>query len=321
MEKQKLMDQVKSAESPAPEPKDLIAPPDFVPHWDESVTDTQYHADRTSAGSTQVRQVLDSPAAFHEEYYGDGAADEEDEDEPKHFSEGRLIHMCILEPEKFRSTYIVEPEFWGLTKDGKNSQQSAAAKEKKAMWYADLAPGTQVCTEKQLKMVTKIAQAIMKHPQGPDLLKDCKPEVAGYYRDPFTGIKCRFKPDLLRTDFTSLVDLKSAKSSHSVFFGSQAFSHRYDIQLFMYREGVRAITGKDPTLLTSMVVEKNKAIEPAIYFWTPEDLIQAECDYRAGLRKLKQCIDDNIWPFRQQMIERIRTPQWFISRSVEEANI
>ena len=298
---------------PAPTPKDLLAPPDFVPHWNETVTDEEYHADRTSVGSTQVRMGLDSPAALYEKYWGDQKPVDE-EDEADHFKVGKMVHMAILENKRFKETYITMPEFVAPTQDGKMSAQSKGAKEKRAAWLADLPPGAKVCTTDQLDMITGIAEAIMRHPQGPKLLKDCKPEIAGYYRDPETGLRCRIKADLIKIDGSALTDMKTAKSSDEVFFGSQAFNHRYDIQLFMYREGARIINGKTPDLLTSLVIEKKRPFEPAIFFWTPEDLIQAEVDYRAGLRKIRNCIEENKWPFRQENISRIRTPQWFIHR-------
>jgi hypothetical protein len=300
-------------------PKDLIAPPDYVAHWDESVTEEQYHADRTSVGSTQLRKVLDSPMGFWAGYYGDQEPVEE-EDEADHFKVGKMVHMAILENERFKKTYVIQPKFWGFTQKGEKTDNlnCKEVKEQIAAWSAALPPEAKVCTSDQLDMITGIAEAIMKHPQGPNLIKDCKPEVPGYYRDPETGILCRIKPDLLKFNGSAMTDLKTAKSSDETFFGSQAFNHRYDIQLFMYAEGARLINGVMPELLTSLVIEKPKPHEPAIFYWQKEDLVQAEIDYRAGLRKLRKCIDENKWPYRQEMIGRIRTPQWFIYQTVNK---
>lgn len=303
---------------PPPKPTDLLAPADFIPHWNETITDQEYHADKTSAGSTQIRQVIDSPAGFFAKFYDDVKDEAEEEKEPEHFRVGKMVHMAILEHKRFEEVYVVAPEFLGLTLDGKMSNRSKAAKEKEAAWLADLPPGAQVCTKDQLDMITGIARAIMNHPQGPNLIKDCQTEVAGYYRDPETGIRCRFKPDLIKFNGSALTDFKTGKSSDETFFGSDAFNHRYDIQLFMYAEGAKAINGTPPELLSSLVVEKLKPYEPAIFYWAPEDLVQAEVDYRAGLRRLRKCIDENKWPYRQEMIGRIKTPQWFIYQSVNK---
>lgn len=300
-----------------PKASHLLAPLDFVAHWDENITDNQYHADRTSVGSGQVRQCYQSPYAFYDKYYGDNQVEEEEED---HFKVGKMVHMAILEHQRFKDLYVVMPEFIGLTKDGKPSAQSKEAKEKRQAWMSDLPPGAMVCTKDQLDMITGIAQAIMRHPQGEQILKGCRPEVAGYYRDPETGIKCRIKPDLLRLDGKAMTDFKTAKSSDETFFGSQAFSLRHDMQLFMYKEGARIINGQAPEMVFSLAVEKKRPYEPAIFFWNQEDLAQAEYDYRAGLRKMRECIDSGKWPYRQVMIERIRTPQWFIYQSVNKEN-
>lgn len=290
-----------------PVPQDLIAPPDYEPHWDEARTDEQYHADRTSVGSGQVRQCLDSPAAFYAKYFG--AAPDEPEEERDVFRIGRLIHMAILEHDRFKKVYVVAPKFDRRTKVGKEGH---------ADFMLNMEPGTILATAEELEMILGVAESLMKHPQGPNLLKDCKPEVAGYFRDNETGLRLRIKPDLLRIDGTSLSDLKSSRSSKSNRFGSQAFEYRYDIQIFMYREGASIINGVAPDLCTSLVIEKTPPYEPAIFYWLKEDLAQAEYDYRNGLRKMRQCIDSGKWPFRQEKIERVYTPQWFIFNSVNQ---
>lgn len=309
-----------------PTPKDLIAPPDYIAHWDESVTDEQYHADRTSVGSSQLRLILDSPAAFYESYYGEQGLEEDElepddvEEEAEHFRVGKMVHMAILENEKFKELYVVQPEFWGYTQKGErtNNPNCKEVKEQKAAWEAMLPVGAKVCTQAELDMITGMARAIMRHPEAPNLIKDCAREVAGYYRDPETGILIRFKPDLLKFNGSAMTDFKTAKSSDEVFFGSQAFNHRHDIQMFTYAEGALKINGKRPEIITSLVTEKKAPFEPAVFYWTPEDLVQAEVDYRAALRKLRKCIDEDRWPYRQERIGRIRTPQWFIYQKINE---
>lgn len=292
---------------PPPKPSDLLAPPDFIAHWSPETTDEQYHSDRTSVGSTQVRKVNDSPIAFFSDYFDpDPDADEEDEKEPEHFRIGKLVHMAILEGTKFKELYVVPPDFGDM--------RTKAAREKKAEWLVDMAPGTVLCTRKDLDLILGVARNLMKHPQGPDLISDGQAEVAGYYRDPETGIKCRIKPDHIKFSGIAMTDLKTARTGQRIFFGSAAFDKRYDIQLFMYGEGARIINGHTPEIISNLVFEKKKPYEVSIFYWAKEDLVQAEVDYRAGLRKLRKCIDENKWPFRQEMIERIYTPQWFIHK-------
>lgn len=302
------------SEERPPKPSDLIAPIDFVNHWDLNVSENTYHADRTSVGSSQLRLILDSPMAFYDSYYGPP----EEPKEKEHFRIGKIVHMAILEPERFKSLYITMPKFVGLTKDGRPSEQSKEAKEKKADWLAALPEGFVIVTEADLQLITGIAKSIMAHPQGPDLIKDCVPEITGYYRDPITGIKVRIRPDLLKKNYKALTDLKTAKSTKDVFFGSSAFDHRYDLQLATYLIGTKEISGVKPSIVTSMAAEKTRPYETAIYYWEDADLYAAFHDYRYALDMLSKCIETNKWPYRQQTIERIKTPQWFVYQRTED---
>lgn len=299
-----------AAEPKIIDPKCLLAPLDFVNHWNEEITDDQYHADRTCVGSSQLRKLIDSPKAFYWSFFK-GAQEEETDA----LRLGRIIHKAVLEGRSFQDSYCLVPDFGDM--------RSKANREKKAAWLADRPAGQIMTTREELDMILGIVEGLMEHPQGPDLLKNGKPEVAGYYRDPETGIKCKIKPDFLSFDVTSLVDLKSTRSSEKRRFMSSAFEYRYDIQLFMYAEGVKLITGKKPDLISVIAVEKKIPYESAIYYFQDHNLIQAESDYREGLRRLRRCIDENKWPQRQQMIEAVEEPGWFIYKNTvgEAANV
>lgn len=284
------------------DPKVLLAGPDFINHFDESITDEQYHSDKTHVGSSSLRLVLDSPKAFYWNFFKG-----EQEPETDAMRLGRIIHKAVLEGREFQNSYCIVPDFGDM--------RSKANREKKAAWLADRPAGQIMTTQEELDMILGIVESIMEHPQGPDLLKNGKPEVAGYYRDPETNIRLKIKPDFLSFDVGSLVDLKSTRSSEKRRFMSSIFEYRYDIQLFMYSEGTRLITGKKPDLISAIAVEKKIPYESAIYYFQEHNMVQAESDYRQALRRLRQCIDENKWPQRQTMIEPVEEPNWFIYKN------
>lgn len=302
-------------EHPAPQailtPRDLIAAPDFKAHWREDMTDDEYHADKTAVGSSSLRLLPDSPKAFYWRVFKQIEKKKSDA-----LRLGTLIHLAVLEGAKFRERYHLMPEFMGYTKDGKLSAQSGEARDKKTAWLNDLPPGAVVTTQAELDMILGIIDGIFEHPQGPDLMKDGRPETPGYYRDEETGIRLKIKPDFVSFDGVRLNDLKSAMSVRGRKFGSQSFEKRYDIQMFMQAEGIRQITGKFPEVVSLIGVEKEPPYECGIFYFVKEDFLQAESDYRLALRALKKCIDSNKWPQRQTQIERIHTPAWFINAAV-----
>lgn len=300
-------------------PKDLIAAPDFVPYWAETQTEGEYHADKTAIGSGQLRTAMDSLKAFHGQMFLGKEKPVTDA-----MILGRKIHMAILEREKFNRLHVVQPEFMGYTKDGKptKSLNSKDVQEQLARWQMDLPTGAVIVTNEELDMMIGIAESIMQHPNGPDTIKNTIPECSGYYRDPETNLRLKIKPDLLRKDGTVFVDLKSTKSSDHFDFGKQVFGDmRIDIQLFMYAKGIESIQGNFPKLIVLKAVEKLWPYEVGLYYYTRDDLGQAEADYHSTLRKIRRAIDEDHWPMRQERIQRGHTPSWFINQSVERSEL
>lgn len=296
------------------EPRDLIAPEDFKPCWKEELTEDAYHEDRTTIGSTMLRQALISPNAFHHAMFV-----EKEPEEKEAFKYGKLIHMAILEPEKFRERFVVEPEFWGKTAKGEltNSKNCKEVKEKAANWRLDLPPGAIILTEKEHYEITIMLQSALRHDDIPHLLKNGKPEVAGYFRDKETGLRLKIKPDFLSFDVSRMTDVKSTKDLNKRKFASSSDSYRYDVQLYMYAEGVKAITGKFPDVISTVALGKTKPFEAAAFHLPVERLEQGAKDYRLALTRIKAGIDSGKWPMGQQRMESLPTSYWFISETVE----
>lgn len=293
-------------------PKDLLAPADFKAHWRDDVDDLIYHADRTAIGSTSLRKALQSPKAFYWDVFKNVKEDK------KEFKYGKMIHEALLDGEKFQGRYIIEPEFWGRTLDGKQSKQSKEAKEKRAMWLADLPPGKLVVTEKERTEIIEIVGSVKEHEDATLLLSNGVAERAGYFRDAETGLRLKIKPDFLSFDITRLTDVKTTRDAQKNKFGSSAAGYRYDVQLYMYAEGVRAITGKFPEIISILALEKVAPFECACYHIRIDQLDQARLDYRKALTRIREGIDSDKWPMRQTQMEPLHTPTWFINEIVDE---
>lgn len=302
-------------------PQDLIAPVDFVNRWDERITEEEYHADKTAIGSSQLRNAKDSLKKF----FGKASGLIEDK-ETKETKLGRKIHMAILEPDRFRSLYVLEPVFQGKTQKGEltTSLNCKEVKEKRDRWHSDLRPGAVVVTEKELGMITGIAKSLREYPDAMSLIEGARPEVTGYYRDPKTGLKMKIKVDLLTIGNLVLVtDLKSTKNCSQMRFGQSVYSDdlRYDIQLFQYTYGTQVISGKKHAASHLIAVEKEAPYEVAVYFFEEGHLTQAEQDYHATTQKIRHAIDTGLWTQRQKCMEPIWMPSRFEQESVTQDEI
>lgn len=299
------------------EPKDLYVGEDFVPHWAPDLQAEGYHADKSAVGSSSLVLMLKSPKAFYQGHFL-GKKKEETND----MRLGRIIHMALLEGEKFRSRYRVEPVFQGYTQKGEltTNPNAKEVKEKKAAWYADLPPGTVVVTEEELEQITGMIESVSEHEQGRHVFTGGIPERAGFYRDPRTGIKMKIMPDFLGSDLFMVTDYKTAVSCEQRTFGAKAFGElRYDLRIWMYAYGVSLIEKKPmPENLFFMVTEKVWPYESAVFFMTDEQKNQAMYDYNKAMDRLKACIDSGSWPMRQTKMEPLWTPKRFIDADVHE---
>jgi len=287
----------------------LIAP-DLPNRLDFEEPAERYHANRDTISSGGLKKVLRSPKHYLSWLLG---LEEDEEGEKDHFRFGRAAHMMLLEPRKFRDLYVVEPEFVGYTKDGKESKNSKEAKDKRAKWREDQHPDAQIITQDEQKHLIGMIESVMEHSIARNLLVDGRPEVSGYFKDPDTGIYCRIRPDYLSLDKdnggTHLVDFKTSRDVRAGMFSNDIWRMLYHLQMAFYYDGLTAINGKQPESASFIVVEKTPPYECAVYVADDQMLAMGRQWYQHGLRLLKRCIETNQWPGVQLQAQMISLPK------------
>lgn len=272
--------------------------------WIPNLPEADYHKDKTAVSSSSLRLVdMESPKSFFYRF-----AKGMELEETNVMKLGRVIHMAILEGDRFINTIKVEPKFEGRTLDGKMSTQSKEAREKKAQWYAELPIGALVVTEEERSMIMGIIESVMSHQDAMTFIKGCNREVSGFYNDPKTGIRCRIRPDLLNTNEGILGDVKSVRSCKKNDFMWQMIRMGWDFQMGMYASGVGIISGKEPFAPMFLAVEKVVPYHVAVYVLDLGSMDFAQKKYHRALEKLKTCIESNQWPSYQERWEHISTP-------------
>lgn len=293
--------------------KSLVFPEYDVAKPDELVHDEpfeNYISDRLTINNSGLKKIIQSPRHYISWLAGLG---EEEGPEKDHFRIGRAAHMMILEPDKFRSCYVAMPEFTGLTKDGRESKQSAAAKEKRDAWYADLPPGSLVLSDSEMEDLTCMIDSLMEHPQASNLLKNGRPEVTGRFTDKETGLRVRIRPDYLTWDANGamfVTDIKTTRDASAGLFSTDAGRMKYPMQLALYRDGVAQITKQEPEAVAFIVLEKKPPYSAAIYWLDDEDLAIGRQWYKYSLMTLRRCLDTNEWPSVQGEGQMLKMPGW-----------
>lgn len=292
------------------DPKSLIKEPAFDPHWNESMTDEQYHQVKDFVGSSSLRKMLKSPKTFHHNHF---VAQKEPTAAMKF---GTVAHGVILYGQKYMDNFHVMPEFMGKTLDGKLSSRSKEAQMLKQDWLNSLPATAQVVSKDDMDCLTGITEALISHPKAFNLLKNGKAEQAGFWRDSKTGIGCKFKPDFQAFDMSALVDIKTSKNCEEEAFMRSVFydEYRYDIQLAMYAEGIRQLTGKFPEHRAWIVIEKEPPYEIAVFESDEIVATIGDWEFHRLLSKVKDCVDSGVWCGYQQVIDTATAPDYITKR-------
>ena len=143
---------------------------------------------------------------------------------------GTAAHMYILEPERFKTAYMVAPKVDRRTKDGK---------EVWAKFLEELGDRDPITEEDWLK-IQEMNKAINENPTAWGLLKTGRHEVPIEWRDETTNVLCKCRPDCL-TEIAGkkyIVDYKTTQSCEDGAFERACRIYGYKLQAGMYTSGV-----------------------------------------------------------------------------------
>lgn len=295
---------------------DIVLPsivgPDYVNHWKpEGFTNEEHHSDFTSTSSSKLSLFTVSPYAYLYEIRATQNGRKRKQTKSMKF--GTISHLLVLEPAEFRKKLVIQPHF-GTSK---------IDKEKKALWYLDQPKDAVVfesneAGQKDYERFIGVVEAIANHEIARNIFKEGVSERSGYFRDPKTGILCKIRPDFMSTiaDGGLLPDFKTSNSIIYRDFQSSVETYCYYIQMAMYREGYKEITGAYPKASPWVVVENSEPYEVAVY--EPDDgmLDVGQSWYRYCLDELFHCMKKQDFPQRQKQAQDMAPPQYLLDRAI-----
>lgn len=280
----------------------------FENHWNKNLTDAQYHGDKTAIGSSSLRKFGEN----QRKYYLEINKQEEDKD---CFRFGTAVHCAILEHEKFKKSYRVLPDFG----DGRTTAGKAAKAEHERQCLIDPDKrGALWLKQEEFDSIVHMAENLLAHPDGANIIKNCAREVVGYYVDPATKILTKIKPDILSFDGTILADLKTtAKGGDIEDFAKTIAYNDYHIQVAMYAYGCEQITGKKVSDVAFIVFEKSFPYDCFIHILNPHALELGKRIYHDYMGKLKKAIETNIFERPQIKTGVVDLPHWYYMQKEE----
>lgn len=264
--------------------------------FNDSISDQAYHGDRTTISRSDIAAALKSPAHFLTRYQNLVP-----QEETPALKFGQAAHLLMLEPQEFRRRFVESPDF--------GDQRSVKNRELKARFLSDQPPGTLVLTPNEMEQLTGMTEALVKHPIASALFKDGAFERAGYFTDPETGLRCRFKPDCVSKKGSALVDYKTCREADAKSASKNIYAYNYDLQLAYYSLGLKQF-GIDPEIRAVVFQEKEPPYAVGVYVLDDAFMEIGERKMRLGLGRIKNSIETGDFGGYQTEAENISPPTY-----------
>lgn len=262
--------------------------------WD--VTLEAYHQDRTCISHSAKECFRRSQKLYHAVYVA-GTMDPPEPTEAMVL--GSLLHLCVLEPERWIKEICIAPHCDRRTKDGK------------AQWAAflEFANGKQVVDAQQHILVHDMTTAILSNPVSRALLsRDGKVEQAIKWLCQDTGLSLKSRRDFVASDL--IVDLKTARDASPEAFAGAAARLGYARQAAHYLDGQETLTGTEAAFVF-VVVENKPPHTVACYELDEEAIHNARIQNLDTLRRMAVCRDTGQWEaLFERQITRLSLPRW-----------
>lgn len=255
-----------------------------TPAW----TNEEYHAYRDAVSTSTLKQLLRSAA--HLKAYWEA---------PSKPTNARLIgnavHAAVLEPNSFVSQYVV----WDGDRRGKKYEEFEKANVGKSILKV---------SEKQ--DVVGMRDSVMAYEEYPigELIRTGINETSIVWVDEETGVRCKVRPDN-RNDY-GIFDLKSTDDARPrAFIRLQCVPLDYDLQAYMYTEGVYQLTGKRLDFYF-IAVEASAPYATWVHQASEAMLASGERKFRLALRKYVETVKVGKFPAYDHPCSVIEWPHY-----------
>jgi len=242
------------------------------------------------ASSSMLKTLFKSPAKVkHERDAGPSKSTESQ-------AFGSASHCCVLEPEVFHRTYVIEPDVNKKTKAGREqiAKVQATCKSK----------GQILVKNADYVRCKAIAERLQKDEIAAEMLAGKGTnEVSVVWDHEPTGLRCKARIDRL-TDwkgFTCHIDLKSTVDASPDGYPRQCRKWKYHWSAALYLKGCEALKPGTRRFM-HIAFEKVPPYDVGTYEFTsgdPQNYLGLEEGWRkceSMLALYKECVDNDTWP-------------------------
>lgn len=256
----------------------------------EELSNEQYHS-HPAISKSGLDQVNRSPAHYK-------AWLEEPSKETPALVFGSAFHMAILEPEKFKQTYISNPGINRRTKAGK------------AEWDALMASGVTVLPDDDFRAIEGMRASLFEHPISRTLIVESEHETSGIWRNIEYEVDVKCRPDIWHEGKGIIADLKSTNDAREESFGKSSYVYRYDVQAAFYRDIWYNLTHQPVRAFLFIAVEKEPPYAVKVHNVPPHVMAFGRQRYRLDLDMYARCLREDFWPAYSPDIADLELPKW-----------
>lgn len=214
-----------------------------------SWTSEEYHA-HPAISRSQIVDVLSRPEHYHARYEARTLVDEEG----AALRFGKLLHLRVLEPERFAAEVAVRPEGLDLrSKEGRAWKLEVQAARKMIL-----------DNRREGDLIESMASSLLRRPSSSDHtrrifqagLKHGRCEQAWTWRDHVTGLEVKALHDIVRDDIGMIIDLKTTSKTDPRGIAWSIREYSYHVQAAVYSEPLRLLTGREPRFVLVFVFKE-----------------------------------------------------------------
>jgi len=207
-------------------------------------------------------------------------------------------HVALLQPDLFKSEYVIAPKFDKRTKAGKEEFEKFLIENN----------GKRVIEKDAFDAIQGMIDSVYTHPAAKKLLSLGHAELTYLWRDQ-TGLDCKVRPDFLR-DGNLIVDIKTTENGAFKPFQKSIANYRYHVQGAFYCDGVSHAVGSVFDKFVIIAVEKKPPYAVAVYALDEATLDCGRSEYRENLDLLAECKEKNHWPAYSTEVQPMNIPPW-----------
>jgi len=288
-----------------------------------NISNAEYHA---AEGVSRSSLMLFNKSPYHYWYKViSGLATKE---EPtKSMSLGDAFHALLLEPERFKTDYLVYPELEKLPekvllkdvgKEQFNAYKKLVAEIKNRNdalldEFSILSEGKTVIPQSIFLEANKMVSLFYTHTDVSNYLEGCVFEQSIFWTDEETGLQFKARPDAWGGQL--IMDIKTARDLSTRRIEYSAIEYGYFLQSGMIHEGCKAI-GMPIKAFGTIAVENKEPYVPRFLPMSDESLSIGINTFHRHKKTLKRCLETNRWPAYE--LEELNCPRWYTINEEEE---